>query len=100
MMKTMVDEIVSFDEAKKLAEDYGYSENVKYCYIIGDKNVLEECERQMNANAKTWTGRSFTHQTYSAPTRKDALAFMMRIADSLKDDVEYVNNKVTNIEMK
>lgn len=71
------EDFVSFEQAEMLAQLFNYRENCKCCYIVNTREFVES-EKPVNHNfSRTWTGRGWHYTHYSAPTKDEAIEFLM-----------------------
>lgn len=77
-----MDDIVSYEEAEMLAKLYDFRGKCTHYYEVGDKEVKEHTE-PMNFNSnRCWAGMEWKYSMYSAPTKSEAILWLMDRLDA------------------
>lgn len=79
-----MDDIVSYEEAEMLAKLFDYRGKCTHYYNLDDKEVKEYTEpMDFNTSKKCWAGMEWTYGMYSAPTKSEAILWLMDKLDFL-----------------
>ena len=93
----MKDNIVSYEEAEMLAKLYDFRGKCTHYYKVGNKEVKEHTE-PMNFNSnKCWAGMEWKYSMYSAPTKSEAILWLM---DRLDAQRRYYENEIDKLNKK
>lgn len=78
-------DLVTYEQAKFLAETLDYRGKCKYVYDA-DSGRLTETNTPLNHNlSKSWTGTKWKFSRYSAPTKDEAFNYLCEIISVLLD---------------
>ena len=92
-----MDDIVSYEEAEMLAVAYDFRKKCTHYYRVGDKEVKEHTE-PMNFNSnKCWAGMQWKYSMYSAPTKSEAILYLM---DALDAQRRFYENEIDKLNKK
>lgn len=87
------DKYVTFEQAEMLAKEFQYKVKCKHCYDANTKEFLESHE-EFNHNHPTWAGvNGWKYARYSAPTKDDAIRFLMDVGIVLRNSINELNDK-------
>ena len=98
-----VRDIVSFEQAEMLADVYGFSYVHKglgkphHVYDPKTKELKEVENTIPNRSQRVWNGMGWTYQWYLAPTKDEAMLFLM---DSLDSQRRYYEGKINELKTK
>ena len=78
-----MDDIVSYEEAEMLAKLYGFKKKCTHYYNVGVKEVKEHAEpMDFNTAQRIWAGMDWKYGLYSAPTKSEAILWLMDRLDA------------------
>lgn len=93
-----MNEIVSFEQAMMLAELYDFhytNQSGKRPHHVYDPKTeeLRDADKYASLSSpKVWNGRGWTYQWYLAPTKDEAIEFLMETIDNLDKYIENIAN--------
>ena len=99
----MKDNIVSFEQAEILADVYGFSYVHKglgkphHVYDPKTKELKEVENAIPKRSQRVWNGMGWTYQWYLAPTKDEAMLFLM---DALDSQRRYYEGKINELKIK
>ena len=77
-------DIVSYEEAEMLAKLFDYRGKCTHYYNLDDKEVKEHTQpMDFNTSKKCWAGMDWKYGMYSAPTKSEAILWLMDKLDFL-----------------
>ena len=86
-----MDDIVSYEEAEMLAQLFDYRGKCTHYYKVGDKEVKEHTEpMNFNTAQRVWAGMEWKYGMYSAPTKSEAILWLMDKLDAQRRYYEKV----------
>ena len=78
-----MNEFVSYEEAEMLARMYGFRKKCTHYYKLGDKEIKEHTEpMDFNSAQKVWAGMDWKFGMFSAPTKSEAILWLMDKLDA------------------
>ena len=98
----MKDNIVSFEQAEILADVYGFSYVHKglgkphHVYDPKTKELKEVENAIPKRSQRVWNGMGWTYQWYLAPTKDEAMLFLM---DALDSQRRYYEGKINELKV-
>ena len=98
----MEDNIVSFEQAEMLADVYGFSYAYKglgkphHVYDPKTKELKKIKDIIPNRSPRIWNGMGWTYQWYLAPTKDEAMLFLM---DALDSQRRYYEGKINELKV-
>ena len=98
----MEDNIVSFEQAEILADVYGFSYVHKglgkphHVYDTKTKELKEVEDTIPKRSQRVWNGMGWTYQWYLAPTKDEAMLFLM---DALDSQRRYYEGKINELKV-
>lgn len=93
-----MDNIVSFEQAMMLAEIYDFyytnqsGKRPHHIYDPKTEELKEADEYTGSRSPKVWTGMGWKYQYYLAPTKDEAIEFLMETIDNLEKYIENIAN--------
>ena len=97
-----VRDIVSFEQAEMLADVYGFcytnKGNPHHVYNPDTKELIDMSGSEISKRSpRIWNGMGWTYQYYLAPTKDEAMLFLM---DSLDSQRRYYEGKINELKTK
>lgn len=89
-------EIVSFDQAKSLTYISEFNTvrcNARYNLKTKDLHILQEEVNYNNSMTKQWRGDHWEFDYYAAPTKDQAIDFLIELVVKLQDTIDQITNK-------
>lgn len=93
----MENERVTFEQAEALAEIYQYNGKHRHCYSVDDKTIHNSHEKINHNINKIWTGRGWKYFQYSAPTKDEAIIYLMDLCSNLERRCNEYSEEIINI---
>ena len=93
-----INNIVSFEQAMILAEIYDFrytnrsGKRPHHIYDSTTKELRDADKYTSLSSPRVWNGMGWTYQWYLAPTKDEAIEFLMEIIDNLNKYIENTAN--------
>ena len=96
-----VRDIVSFEQSEMLADvyDFRYTHgSTHHVYDPKTKELIDVAGSEVSKRSpRTWNGMGWTYQYYLAPTKDEAMSFLM---DALDSQRRYYEGKINELKTK
>ena len=89
---------VNFEQAEALAELYCYNGKHHHCYDVEDHHMHESQDKIDHNRNKVCTGRGWKYFHYSAPTKDEAIMYLMDLCSHLERKCEEYNEKLIKLQ--
>ena len=86
-----MNEFVSYEEAEMLAQLYGFRRKCTHYYKVGEQELKEHTfPMDFNTAQKCWAGMEWKYGMYSAPTKSEAIQYLMDSIDAQRRHYEKI----------
>lgn len=88
------DNLVTFEQAEMLARNFDFRSKCEHAYDADSGSLLTTTLGCINHNhTKSWTGTDWRYARYSAPTKDEAIDYLLEVGMMLNEKLLETYNK-------